>query len=94
MPSNDRQPGDQAQYAAAVDRFLSEGGQQAVRAEAFPAGLTDAERTLMSDWEIHFDGRAFCFAGFRYTLLADALDDARRASPDGPRAPSLPWHRE
>ena len=41
---------------------------------------TDAERALMGPLGIQFDGRAFCFAGYRYDRLADAVKYARRAN--------------
>lgn len=41
---------------------------------------TGAERVLMASLGIQFDGRAFRFAGYRCTRLADAVNYARRAN--------------
>jgi hypothetical protein len=40
--------------------------------------LTDADRTLMAALGIRFDGRNFRFGPYRYELLADAVQFARR----------------
>jgi hypothetical protein len=41
---------------------------------------TEAEQMLMASLGIQFDGHAYCFAGYRYDRLADAVKYARQAN--------------
>jgi hypothetical protein len=44
------------------------------------ASLSDADRASMAALGIQFDGRSFRFGAYRYDLLADAVQSARRSS--------------
>jgi hypothetical protein len=86
-----RPPADSALHATAVDVSASDRVQPPAAANASFSAPSVADCALMATWNIHFDGRAFCFAGYRYKRLADAVNDARRATPGGPPAETTPW---
>lgn len=90
MDSRFRPPADWALRATAVDVSTSDRVHLPAAANQPFSAPSAADRASMAAWNIHFDGRAFCFAGYRYKRLTDAMNDARRATPGGPRTETPP----
>jgi hypothetical protein len=84
-------PADRARHATAVDVFTSDRGSLPSAANQSLSAPSEADQAAMAAWSIRFDGRAYLFAGYRYNRLADAMNDARRACPEGPCAETSPW---
>jgi hypothetical protein len=91
MSRNDRAAPDAAQHPGALEAATSAGARVPSPAGLSHPRLTAAECELMAAWHIEFDGRVFCFAGYRYKRLADAVEDARRTSPQGPDSQVSLW---
>lgn len=89
ISSSHSPPPDDPQRAAAVQVLLADDGDLPSANVALSAPGA-AELDSMEALGIRFDGSAYRFAGYRYSDLADALNDARRVHANGPS--SEVWH--
>jgi hypothetical protein len=69
MTKTHRKAADERLRDAAEDSFTSEGG-------FVPAAQTEREREMV-DYEVSYDGVRYCYNGYRYDRLDDAVRYAR-----------------
>ncbi|MEJ8835564.1 hypothetical protein [Ramlibacter sp. AN1133] len=91
MNSPSSPPADDGQRLAAVPVFMGEDGDLPPEANQPLSTPVAADLDAMEALGIRFDGGAYCFAGYRYRDLADALSDARRVHANGPSSEAWHW---